>query len=110
MQTARHIPTAIIQKTCEILLSPPSHLLHLMINIASKIAAGEWRGVLFSGYGEVAWDFEEDYAGPYSAGAWSPNDDFGVPLPRSNLPRSSRGEQKQKQGAIEAAGGSWEVD
>lgn len=99
MQTARHIPTAIIQKTCEILLSPPSHLLHLMINIASKIAAGEWRGVLFSGYGEVAWDFEEDYAG----GAYSPADDFGIPLPRSNLPR------RGKQEAIEA-GGSWEVD
>jgi hypothetical protein len=26
LKTARHLPTAIIQKTCEILLSPPSHL------------------------------------------------------------------------------------
>ncbi|CAG8954190.1 hypothetical protein HYFRA_00005810 [Hymenoscyphus fraxineus] len=102
LQTRRHIPTAILQKTCEILLSPPSHLFQLMISIASKIAAGEWRGVLFSGYGDVTWDFEEDYAD----GLYSPTDDFGIALPRANLPR--RG-SRQRPEDIEA-GGSWEVD
>jgi hypothetical protein len=97
LQTARHLPTAIIQKTCEILLSPPSHLLQLMLNIASKIAAGEWRGVL-SGHGEaVHWDFEDEYAGE----GWH-EDDYGMDLSRT---ANKHGKQKSN-----APGGSWEVD
>jgi hypothetical protein len=97
LQTARHLPTAIIQKTCEILLSPPSHLLHLMLNIASKIAAGEWRGVL-SGHGEaVHWDFEDEYAGD----GWA-EDDYGISLPNPQT--------KVKKPNTSNAGGSWEVD
>ncbi|KAG9229639.1 inheritance of peroxisomes protein 1-domain-containing protein [Amylocarpus encephaloides] len=100
LQTAKHLPTAIVQKTCEILLSPPSHLFHLMINIASKIAAGEWRGFLFSGYGEaVRWDFEDEYA----RDQWSPVDDYGITLPQSNMP------PKRNPNASDI-GGSWEVD
>jgi hypothetical protein len=97
LQTARHIPTAILQKTCEILLSPPSHLFQLMLKIASKIAAGEWRGVL-SGYGDsVHWDFEDEYASE----AWT-EDDFGISLPsQQNKP------MKQDAGV---PGSSWEVD
>lgn len=84
LQTARHLPTAIIQKTYEILLSPPSHLFHMMLNIASKIAAGEWRGVLL-GHGEaVHWDLEDEYAGQ----SWH-EDDYGVGLhPQAKNPRS----------------------
>jgi len=97
LQTARHLPTAIIQKTCEILMSPPSHLFHLMISIASKIAAGEWRGVL-SGHGEsVHWDFEDEYLGD----GWF-EDDYGISLP--NAPT------KAKTTSANVAGGSWEVD
>lgn len=97
LQTARHLPTAIIQKTCEILLSPPSHLLQFMLNIASKIAAGEWKGVL-SGYGEaVHWDFEDDYAW----GEWH-EDDYGVKLGR---PASTSGRRNSN-----TFNGSWEID
>jgi hypothetical protein len=100
LQTTRHLPTAIIQKTCEILLSPPSHLFTLMISVASKIAAGEWRGFLFSGYGEeVHWDFEDEYG----RSSYSPEDDYGVALPHSNLPRKPKSDSSD-------AGGSWEVD
>ena len=68
-----------------------------MLNIASKIAAGEWRGVL-SGYGDsVHWDFEEGYTG----GAWT-EDDFGISI--SSQPSASVKSQKSVQG------GSWEVD
>jgi hypothetical protein len=96
LQTARHLPTAIIQKTCEILLSPPSHLLHLMLNIASKIAAGEWRGVL-SGHGEsVHWDFEDEYEGE----GWT-EDDYGISLP------NARSKTKE---STNVTCGSWEVD
>jgi len=99
LQTQRHLPTAIIQKTCEILLSPPSHLFQLMLNIASKIAAGEWRGVL-SGYGEsVHWDFEDEYSGD----AWT-EDDYGISLPSQNATSSASRTQKN------VPGGSWEVD
>lgn len=97
LQTARHIPTAILQKTCEILLSPPSHLFNIMLNIATKIAAGEWRGVL-SGYGGegVHWDFEDEYASE----AWT-EDDFGISLPST---------KKKPAATTNIPGGSWEID
>lgn len=98
LKTARHLPTAIIQKTCEILLSPPSHLFHLMLSIASKIAAGEWRGVL-SGHGEaVHWDFEDEYGGDAMY-----EDDYGMSLVKSNA-------SKAQSTKTNATGGSWEVD
>ena len=97
LQTARHLPTAIIQKTCEILLSPPSHLLNLMLGIASKIAAGEWRGVLSSHGEAVHWDFENEYAGE----GWA-EDDYGISLPNSQT--------NTKKSNTNNAGGSWEVD
>ncbi|KAI1809947.1 inheritance of peroxisomes protein 1-domain-containing protein [Poronia punctata] len=61
----RRLPAAIIHKTMEILLSPPSHLVNLMLKVAAKIAAGEWRGLVF-GLGEageqipVQWDYYSD--------------------------------------------------
>ena len=65
-----------------------------MLSIASKIAAGEWRGVL-TGPGEsVHWDFEDEY----EEEGWE--DDFGISLP--NLQSKSKGKN--------VAGGSWEVD
>ncbi|KAF7876549.1 hypothetical protein EAF04_001638 [Stromatinia cepivora] len=103
LQTARHLPTAIIQKTCEILLSPPSHLLHIMMNIASKIAAGEWRGVLLGEGEAVHWDFTED---EYHGETWT-EDDFGFRLtPTPSRRRVSSSESKNST----ASGESWEVD
>lgn len=97
LQTAKHLPTAIIQKTFEILVSPPSHLLHLMLNIASKIAAGEWRGVL-PGQGEaVHWDFEDEYG----VTEWN-EDDYGIGLFNT--------QGKPDKEAMISPGGSWEVD
>jgi len=101
LRTARHLPTAIIQKTCEILLSPPSHLFQLMLSIASKIAAGEWRGML-SGHGEaVHWDFEDEYGSDPSLY----EDDYGMSV--------AKPQNKQSTGRTSGAyitGGSWEVD
>ncbi|KAI0150657.1 inheritance of peroxisomes protein 1-domain-containing protein [Xylariaceae sp. FL1272] len=65
LATVRRLPVAIVQKTVEILLSPPSHLVNLMLKVASKIVAGEWRGLVF-GLGEsgeqipVQWDYFSD--------------------------------------------------
>lgn len=103
LQTARHLPTAIIQKTCEILLSPPSHLLHLMMNIASKIAAGEWRGVLLGEGEAVHWDFTED---EYHGENWT-EDDFGFSLtPTPSRRRAVSSHYRPHT----APGESWEVD
>ncbi|KAI1262020.1 inheritance of peroxisomes protein 1-domain-containing protein [Xylariaceae sp. FL1019] len=65
LAAVRRLPVAIVQKTVEILLSPPSHLVNLMLKVAAKIAAGEWRGLVF-GLGEsgeqipVQWDYISD--------------------------------------------------
>ncbi|KAL1844078.1 hypothetical protein VTJ49DRAFT_4930 [Mycothermus thermophilus] len=40
----RHLPLTVFVKTCEIFLSPPAHLISLMLNVAARIAAGEWSG------------------------------------------------------------------
>lgn len=64
MEAVRRIPSAIINRTCEILLSPPGHLVNLMLKVAARIAAGEWRGLVF-GIGEggekipVQWDYSD---------------------------------------------------
>ncbi|KAK4194473.1 inheritance of peroxisomes protein 1-domain-containing protein [Triangularia verruculosa] len=61
----RSLPMIVVQKTCEILMSPPSHLLSLMLKIAARILAGEWKGLIF-GWGEkgerleVEWDYSDD--------------------------------------------------
>ncbi|KAH6721401.1 inheritance of peroxisomes protein 1-domain-containing protein [Leptodontidium sp. MPI-SDFR-AT-0119] len=99
LRTARHLPTAIIQKTCEILLSPPSHLFQLMLSIASKIAAGEWRGML-SGQGEaVHWDFEDEYGADAVY-----EDDYCMSLAKTNKQPTT------KTSGSNITGGSWEVD
>ena len=48
--TGRHLTTAILQKTCSILLGPPVHLVALMMDLARKIARGTYSGLTF-GYG-----------------------------------------------------------
>lgn len=61
----RRIPSSIFNKTCEILISPPAHLISLMLKVAERITAGEWRGFTF-GMGEdgevldVRWDWSDD--------------------------------------------------
>jgi hypothetical protein len=72
----RKLPGAIIHKTVEILLSPPGHLVSLMLKVAAKIAAGEWRGLVFgvSEGGEqipVQWDYSDGDISP-----WDDDDDY----------------------------------
>jgi hypothetical protein len=78
----RNLPKAIIHKTIEILLSPPSHLIDLMLKVAARIAAGEWRGYVF-GYGEggeripVRWDWSDgDDDGEGELGGWGADEDW----------------------------------
>ena len=82
LSAVRRLPMAVIQKTCEILLSPPSHLINLMLRVAARITAGEWRGFVFgmSDSGEkipVRWDWsDEDDDGYGELDGWGADDDW----------------------------------
>ena len=62
LETVKSLPMAIIAKTCEMIMGPPSSLLRLILRVAAKIASGQWRGLVY-GYGEdgeeipVQWDY-----------------------------------------------------
>ncbi|KAL2694635.1 hypothetical protein Neosp_001220 [[Neocosmospora] mangrovei] len=64
LETVKNLPMAIISKTCEMIIGPPSHLITLMLKVAAKIVAGQWSGLVF-GYGDdgeqipVQWDYSE---------------------------------------------------
>jgi len=68
-----------------------------MISIATKIAAGEWRGMLSSHGEAVHWDFEDEYGGD----PWF-EDDYNMGPPRF--------QNKAKSTSSNVTGGSWEVD
>ena len=93
LSAVRRLPMAVIQKTCEILLSPPSHLINLMLKVAARITAGEWRGFVFgmSDSGEkipVRWDWsDEDDDGYGELDGWGADDDW----PHSGVARKMAG-------------------
>lgn len=103
--SGHHLTSAILQKTCALLLGPPVQLVALMLNIASKIAHGAYYGAAF-GYADsgekipCSWDFS-DVDDDGDGEGWE-EDDFGVSL--SNL-TSSRDVR-----AKEMNSGSWEID
>lgn len=67
---------AVVRKTCEILLSPPGYLISLMLRVAARIAAGEWRGLVFGEGGErVVWG---DYSSEEEDGSEAGSDDFAL--------------------------------
>jgi hypothetical protein len=99
-----HLTTAILQKTCSILLGPPVQLVALMLNIASKIAKGTFRGAAY-GYGEpgqripCSWNFSDsdDDTDP----TWE-EDDYGISL--------GNGTGGTRRETTNVHGGSWEID
>ncbi|KAI0857553.1 inheritance of peroxisomes protein 1-domain-containing protein [Xylaria cubensis] len=100
LAAVRRLPAAIMHKTMEILLSPPSHLIKLMLKVAAMIMAGEWRGLVYglSEEGEqipVQWDYYSDGefsdfsdSDDYTLTARSSNYSSGVP--RAGVRRRSR--------------------
>lgn len=74
--SAQSLPMAVVRKTCEILLSPPGYLISLMLRVAARIAAGEWRGLVFGEGGErVVWG---DYSSEEEDGSEAGSDDFAL--------------------------------
>ena len=100
--SGHHLTTAILQRTCSLLLGPPAQLVALMLRIAAKLTKGASRGSSF-GFGEYgqkipcSWDFSD--AGEESDDL--DEDDFGVPISNPSLSRQSSSRE---------LGGSWEID
>ncbi|OTA99325.1 hypothetical protein M426DRAFT_27624 [Hypoxylon sp. CI-4A] len=86
--TLRRIPSQIIQKTMELLLKPPAYLVSLMLKVAARIAAGEWRGLVF-GFGEggekipVEWDYSDE-----EFSDWSDDEDYALARSRQSSSNS----------------------
>ncbi|KAI1207757.1 inheritance of peroxisomes protein 1-domain-containing protein [Annulohypoxylon truncatum] len=112
MDVVRRLPGAIIQKTVEMLLAPPTHLVNLMLKVAAKIASGEWRGLVF-GFGEggeripVQWDYSD---GEFSD--WSDDEDYAMAKSKqsssSSIPQTANSSRRDSARAKDNR--SWEVD
>lgn len=95
-------------------MSPPGHLVNLMLKVAAKIAAGEWRGLVF-GFGEageqipVQWDYYSD--GEFSSLS-EDEDGYALANGDSNhnntVPRA--GLRRRSRWADDDEHESWEVD
>ncbi|KAL1858025.1 hypothetical protein Daus18300_010137 [Diaporthe australafricana] len=100
VKTIRRIPSTILNKTCEMIFGPPAHLISLMLKVAARIAAGEFRGFVF-GMGEggevldVRWDWSDEHSDIDESPAlegWDESDfDFGDDARRQAADRMSRG-------------------
>ncbi|KAJ0116737.1 hypothetical protein J7T55_009887 [Diaporthe amygdali] len=100
VKTIRRIPSAILNRTCEMIFGPPAHLINLMLKVAARIAAGEFRGFVF-GVGEggevvdVRWDWSDEHSDIDESPAlegWDEADfNFGDDARRQAANRISRG-------------------
>ncbi|KAI0165057.1 inheritance of peroxisomes protein 1-domain-containing protein [Hypoxylon sp. FL1284] len=113
----RRLPGTIIHKTLELLLGPPSYLISLMLRVAAKIIAGEWRGLVF-GLGEqgqeipVQWDYSDD-----EFSDWSDDEDYALASCRqsdssssNSVPRAAGMSRRKSHLAEDEDSRSWEVD
>ncbi|MCJ1391956.1 hypothetical protein MMC18_004823 [Xylographa bjoerkii] len=108
--SGHHLTTAILQKTCSLLLGPPIQLVALMLNIAERIARGAFYassvtigepGQGIPGTGDKSDTESEDNE------VWA-EDDYGISLrelpSRTSRPRDTGGSNERD------VGGSWEID
>ena len=102
-----HLSSAILQKTCSLLLGPPVQLVALMLNIAAKIAAGSLPVQTFT-YNEsgqpipCSWAEDEDEDEDEDEARWE--DDYGISLggtPETRRKSSNRSPQDSS---------SWDID
>jgi hypothetical protein len=78
--------TALVRKTCDLVLGPPAHLVSIMLRIATSIS----NGFGFSNYRvrrtqkiPCSWESDEE-------GGWADEDDFGIPLNNMGTPAVRR--------------------
>ena len=101
--SGHHLTTAILQKTCSLLLGPPIQLVALMLNIAARITNGALQGS----------SLESGEAGPRIPCTWEHSDtdndaedfweedDYGISLGKMPASRTT---------AFRDMDGSWEID
>ena len=90
--SGHHMTTAILQKTCSLLLGPPIQLVALMMRIAAKIARSASQGASFR-FGDggqripCSWDFSD--ASDEAEDNWV-EDDYGVSLSKNSSSKEAR--------------------
>ncbi|RGP71824.1 hypothetical protein FLONG3_6938 [Fusarium longipes] len=103
LETVKNLPMAIITKTCEMIMGPPSSLIRLILRVAARIASGQWRGLVY-GYGEdgeeipVQWDYSE---GEFSD--WSDDENYQHDHRSGQGKRHSRHRSKNNNATKETA-------
>ena len=104
--SGHHLTSAILRKTCSLILGPPVQLVALMLNLAVRFANGALSGESFT-YNEsgqpipCSWEVHENEKENEGTDEWE--DDYGISLV---------GTSKHKRG-VEITGdwgGSWEID
>ncbi|MCJ1398756.1 hypothetical protein MMC11_001957 [Xylographa trunciseda] len=108
--SGHHLTTAILQKTCSLLLGTPIQLVALMLNIAHRIARGAFytSSATIGEQGQVIpGRRDQSDAGSEDNEVWA-EDDYGISLrelmPRVRRPRDADGSNERD------VGGSWEID
>jgi hypothetical protein len=101
------LPMLLIAKTCGLLLRPPSYLISLMLRIAARITAGEWRGNAM-GYDPTGENIPVDW--DYSDSEWE--EALGeTRIEQEQSKAEDADDQLSLQGEdFEDANQSWEVD
>lgn len=114
--SGHHLTTAILQRTCSLLLGPPIQLIALMLRIAGKIASGMFQGSVCGVMGEggkrvpCSWDFSDGSSGEdegvgggdgVGEGGEVDEDDYGFSMGKTVSGRDVRARD---------VGGSWEID
>ena len=108
--SGHHMTTAILQKTCALLLGPPIQLVALMMRIAAKIARGASQGASF-GFGDggqripCSWDFSDASDG--ADDNWE-EDDYGVSLSKNSSSKEARGSEMG--GSVSTFPSPWNSD
>ncbi len=111
--SGHHLTTAILQRTCSLLLGPPIQLVALMLRIAAKIARGAFQGSAY-GIGDkgqkipCSWDFSDGSGDDEGSAADvegedddEDEDDYGFSLGKTVSGKDVRARDD---------GGSWEID
>ena len=105
--SGHHLTTAILQRTCSLLLGPPIQLVALMLRIAAKIAKGAFQGSVYviGDKGQkipCSWDFSDGSGDDDGAAVdVEEEDDYGISLGKTVSGKEVRAKED---------GGSWEID
>lgn len=100
--SGHHLTTALLQKTCALLLGPPVQLVALMLNIAARIANGTYGKSYTSKEGRRSIPCTWEYSDAEDEGRdlWD-EDDYGISLGVLSTP---------KMNDAQGTGESWEID